>query len=122
MSSHLLSEVEQVCDWLVVIEDGRGVFSGPAVEFLGGAEPTIAVAPEHGDDLELLGRLLAAEGYDVDPDDGRLLIPVADRDARHLAAAINRLAHEHGLVLAELEQRRANLQDRYLSLVEGGIR
>ena len=122
VSSHLLSEIEQVCDWLIVIEDGRGVFSGPAAEFLGGAEPTIAVAPEHGEDVELLGRLLAAEGYDVDPDDGRLLIPVGDRDARHLAAAINRLAHDHGLVLAELEQRRANLQDRYLSLVEGGIR
>ena len=42
--------------------------------------------------------------------------------AGHLAASINRLAHEHGLVLAELEQRRANLQDRYLSLVEGGLR
>ena len=44
------------------------------------------------------------------------------RDATHaLAASINRLAHEHGIVLAGLEQRRTNLEDRYLSLVSGGI-
>ena len=51
-----------------------------------------------------------------------MLVAVNGHDPRHLAASINRLAHEHGLVLAELEQRRANLQDRYLSLVEGGLR
>jgi ABC-2 type transport system ATP-binding protein len=122
VSSHLLSEIEQVCDWLIVIEQGTGVYAGPAAEFVGGAATTIGVAPEHPSDVELLGRLLLAEGHDADVEDGRVLVAVNGHDPRHLAASINRLAHEHGLVLAELEQRRANLQDRYLSLVEGGLR
>ncbi|MET0147105.1 MAG: ATP-binding cassette domain-containing protein [Ilumatobacteraceae bacterium] len=122
VSSHLLSEIEQVCDFLIVIEGGAGVFAGPAAEFVGGAEPTIAVAPEHVRDVELLARLLAAEGFDVERREDRLFVDAGGRDARALAVAVNRLAHEHGLVLAELEQHRANLQDRYLSLVEGGSR
>ena len=122
VSSHLLSEIEQVCDWLVVIEGGAGVYAGPAAEFVGGAAASIAVAPEHPADLELLDQLLRAEGHDVDLDGERVLVAVGERDPRRLAAGINRLAQEHGMVLAELEQRRANLQDRYLSLVEGGLR
>ncbi len=122
VSSHLLGEIEQVCDWLIVIEQGTGVYAGPAAEFVGGAASTIGVAPEYPSDVELLGRLLLAEGHDADVEDGRVLVAVNGHDPRHLAASINRLAHAHGLVLAELEQRRANLQDRYLSLVEGGLR
>lgn len=122
VSSHQLGEVEQVCDWLIVIERGTGVFSGPAADFLGGAEPSVVVAPEHIADLDRLGRLLAAEGYELDWEDDRLVVLIGERDARALAIGINRLAHEHGLVLAALEQRRANLEDRYLSLVQGGIR
>ena len=122
VSSHLLSEIEQVCDWLIVIERGAGVFAGPAVEFAGGASATLTVSPEHATDAEQLGRLLAAEGHDIDVVDGSVLVHLDDRDPRAVGASVNRLAAEHGLVLAELSTRTANLQDRYLSLVEGGIR
>ena len=122
VSSHLLSEIEQVCDWLIVIERGAGVFAGPAIEFAGGASATLTVSPEHAADVAQLGRLLAAEGHDIDVDDGSVLVHLDDRDPRTVGASVNRLAAEHGLVLAELSARTANLQDRYLSLVEGGIR
>jgi ABC-2 type transport system ATP-binding protein len=121
VSSHLLSEVEQVCDWLIVIERGRGVFAGPAADFAGGGQRVVAVAPEHLGDVDLLGRLLAAEGYELERQDQRLLLTVHGDDPRTVAASVDRLAHEHGLALAELEHRRASLQDRYLSLVEGGL-
>ncbi len=45
VSSHLLVEIEQVCDWLIVIERGAGVFAGPAAEFVGGGEPVDRRAP-----------------------------------------------------------------------------
>ncbi|MDQ3737992.1 MAG: ATP-binding cassette domain-containing protein [Actinomycetota bacterium] len=122
VSSHLLSEIEQVCDWLIVIERGAGVYAGGAAEFLGESELSVAIAPEHGADLGRLGQLLAADGYEPERSDDRLLVPVNGRDPHTLAVSLNRLAHEHGLVLAELEQRRANLEDRYLSLVQGGVR
>ena len=34
VSSHVLAELEQVCDWLIVIDGGRLVFQGPAAELL----------------------------------------------------------------------------------------
>ncbi|MDG6107772.1 ATP-binding cassette domain-containing protein [Dactylosporangium aurantiacum] len=36
VSSHLLAEVQQVCDWLVVIGDGRRLYQGPARDLLAG--------------------------------------------------------------------------------------
>src|SRR5207302_5665893 len=35
LSSHLLGELEQVADWLVMIHHGKALFSGPARELLG---------------------------------------------------------------------------------------
>jgi ABC-2 type transport system ATP-binding protein len=122
VSSHLLSEIEQVCDWLVVIERGAGIYAGPAAEFLGGTEPTVGVAPERADDLPVLARLFAADGRELDATPERLLVAVGDDDPRSLAARLNRVAHEHGIVLAELGQRHRNLEDRYLNLVQGGTR
>src|SRR5262249_22894657 len=33
VSSHILSELEQVCDWLIVINEGSLVYQGPARDF-----------------------------------------------------------------------------------------
>jgi ABC-2 type transport system ATP-binding protein len=120
VASHLLGEVEQVCDWLVVIERGAGVYCGPAADFLGGAEPVLVVAPERDADLERLRLVVAAEGLDVELTATQLLVGlVQGRDPRRLAADVNRLAHEHGIVLAELQPRHRNLESRYLDLVQG---
>jgi len=120
VSSHLLGEVEQVCDWLVVIERGAGVYCGPAADFLGGAEPVLVVAPERDADLERLRLVIAAEGLDVELTATQLLVGlVPGRDPRRLSADVNRLAHEHGIVLAELQPRHRNLESRYLDLVQG---
>ena len=120
VSSHLLGEVEQVCDWLVVIERGAGIYCGPAADFLGGAEPVLVVAPERDADLERLRLVIAAEGLDVELTATQLLVGlVPGGDPRRLAADVNRLAHEHGIVLAELQPRHRNLESRYLDLVQG---
>jgi ABC-2 type transport system ATP-binding protein len=120
VSSHLLSEIEQICDWLVVIERGAGVYAGPAGTFLGGGSPSLVVVPERAGDLRRLDRLIAAEGHEVEIAGEQLIVtlPVTD-DLRRAAAGLNRLAHEHGIVLAGLEPRRSNLEDRYLDLVQG---
>src|SRR4029077_2067686 len=34
VSSHMLSELEQICDWLVLIDTGRSVYQDPAAAFL----------------------------------------------------------------------------------------
>ncbi len=122
VSSHVLAEVEQVCNWLVMIDHGRLVFEGPASELLDHAVTHLAMAPEHRSDLARLHHLLTAHGHHVEAEDSQLVVDVGGDDHRRLAAAVNRAAFEAGLVLAELRPVRTNLEDRYLSMVTGGDR
>jgi ABC-2 type transport system ATP-binding protein len=125
VSSHLLGEVEQICDHLVVIEDGAGVYSGPTTGFVGTGERLLLVVPEADDDLDELCRLLAADRFDAQVEHGahRVVVPLEpDDDQRHAAADVNRLAHAHGIVLAGLGVQEERLEDRYLALVAGGDR
>jgi ABC-2 type transport system ATP-binding protein len=123
VSSHVLAELEQVCDWLIVIDGGRLVFQGPADELLDGSGASLVVAPEYPDDLERLRGMLATAGHDSRPGHDHLEIAVNGADPRGLAAAVNRAAGDGGVVLAELRVVRTSLEDRYLTLVnEGGER
>jgi ABC-2 type transport system ATP-binding protein len=123
VSSHVLTEVEQVCDWLIVVESGRLVFQGPAGELLDGSDSRLVVAPEHPGDLDRLRGLLVAAGHDGRPAGDHLELTLNGSPPRELAAAINRAAAAGGVVLAELRVTRTSLEDRYLTMVnEGGDR
>ena len=39
VSSHILSELEQVCDWLIVIDQGSLVYQGPTQDSSAAPEP-----------------------------------------------------------------------------------
>jgi len=120
VSSHDLSELEQVCDWLIVIDAGRLVFEGPASELLDRGGANLAVAPEHPGDLERLRGLLTAAGHDSRAAGDPLAVAINGHDPRGLAAALNRAAGEGGIVLAELRVTGASLEDRYLTMVKNG--
>ena len=122
VSSHVLAELEQVCDWLIVIDGGRLVFQGPAAELLDRAGASLVVAPEHPDDLERLHGLLAAAGHASQPRPDHLEIALDGADPRGLAATLNRAAGGGGIVLAELRVAGASLEDRYLTMVNGSDR
>jgi ABC-2 type transport system ATP-binding protein len=120
VSSHVLAELEQVCDWLIVIDGGRLVFQGPAGELLDGSGANLVVAPEYPDDIERLRGLLATAGHDSRPGDDHLQIAVNGADPRGLAADVNRAAGTGGIVLAELRVARTSLEERYLTMVNEG--
>jgi len=122
VSSHVLAELEQVSDWLIVIDGGRLVFQGPAGELPDHSGASIVVAPEQPDDLDRLRGLLAAAGHDSQTAGERLRIAVGGADPRDLAAALNRAAGSGGIVLAELHLTRTSLEDRYLTMTIGGDR
>ena len=117
VSSHDLSELEQLCDWLVMIESGRSVYQGPASEFLHGTDNGLGVRPEHGWDVDELALALTADGHAVNLVDGRLVVRSDARSGDDLAADVNRTAHRAGIVLVELSPVRSSLEDRYLALV-----
>ena len=122
VSSHILSELEQVCDWLIVIDRGALLYQGPAAGFMGAASPTLAVASEHDSDSGRLADIVRAQGLVAQPEGDRLIVHLHGADARGTAVAINKAAAEAGVVLVELHARRLTLESQYLSILEGNDR
>jgi ABC-2 type transport system ATP-binding protein len=122
VSSHDLSELEQVCDWLVLIDTGRSLYQGPTRELLTGATRGLAVVPRRPDDSRPLRDLLVACGHQVEAQAERLVVSVNGADVGDLAASVNQTAFDAGMVLVELSPMRTTLEDRYLSMVQGGAR
>ncbi|HEX9994975.1 MAG TPA: ABC transporter ATP-binding protein [Acidimicrobiales bacterium] len=121
VSSHVLSELEQACDWLLVIDAGRLVYGGPA-DGLRSAGPEIVLGPADGADLLRLADVVSGAGVDAGRQGDHLVVVVDGHDPHRLAASLNRAAASSGIVLAELHVRRPTLESRYLDLVRGGRR
>ncbi len=119
VSSHVLGELQQVCDWLLVIEAGRLRFAGPADELLGDRVDLRAVPEDPRDAARLLEPLRDA-GFATTLDAGAVHVEAAQGDLLAVGASVNRLAAEHGIVLAEISPLRTSLEARYLDLVNGG--
>lgn len=124
VSSHILSELEQACDWLIVIDEGSLLYEGPADGYLAQAGTVVVVAAEHRADVDRLATLARAEGLDAVIDGDEIVVPVEleTGDPRALAVTLNRIAFEDGIVLAELRVRRPTLESHYLATVEGDHR
>jgi ABC-2 type transport system ATP-binding protein len=90
VSSHLLSELEQIADWLLVIDHGRAVYQGTTAELTSGTPPTIVLQPDRVEDVE------------------------------RLVAVVEDAAADAGLVLRDVAVKRPALESRYLAIVEGG--
>jgi ABC-2 type transport system ATP-binding protein len=118
VSSHILSELEQVCDWLIVIDRGSLVYQGPTDGFLGETSTVISLAPEHPGDLARLTAIARAVGHEPRPEGDELVVPVPNGDAREVALALNRAAIAQDIVLADLHVRRPSLESQYLAVVE----
>jgi ABC-2 type transport system ATP-binding protein len=122
VSSHDLSELEQVCDWLVLIDTGRSLYQGPTSRLLDGVVHGLAVATACADDRAGLHSVLCGAGYSVAADGERLIVAIDGSDVAVVAAEVNRVAFDAGLVLTELSPLRTTLEDRYLAMVDGGSR
>jgi ABC-2 type transport system ATP-binding protein len=122
VSSHLLSEVEQVCDWLIVIDHGALRYQGPADGFLAEVTPVLSLAPERLDDLDRLAALVRTAGFDADRDRTELTVRLDHDDPRSAAVALNKEAINAGITLAELHVKHPSLESHYLATLQGGDR
>lgn len=113
VSSHLLAEVQEIADDLVVIRAGRRLYAGPTAGLLAETQPTQTVRPEHPRDLERLANLLAGLGLVGEPSAAGLRI---DALGDHTAASINRAAAERGITLAELHAEQPDLEAAFLAM------
>jgi len=121
VSSHQLGEVQQVCDWLVVIDQGRLLFQGPTGQLMAGRGGVLVTGCQPAADLPRLGAILARRGLPCTPTGDRLYADLAGiADIDEMVAEISRTASAEKLTLIELTVTKANLEDRYLNLIPGG--
>jgi ABC-2 type transport system ATP-binding protein len=120
VSSHALVELEQVCDWFVIIDHGMVRFQGRAGDLLGEGSSGLIVMTEHESDIQRLRDMLAAQGRSVQLEDDSLRVELNGLDPRAMAAEVSRVAASQGVALIELHTERITLEERYLSMVNGG--
>jgi ABC-2 type transport system ATP-binding protein len=113
LNSHLLSEVERVCDRVAIVDRGRVVAEGPLSEVLGGRETRIRV---EGLVRDALDRALAGFGQ-ATFDGSELVVTDLDDDrVPDLVAALVAL----GARVHEVRSGRESLEERFLELVGRG--
>ncbi|GAA0721241.1 ABC transporter ATP-binding protein [Dactylosporangium roseum] len=114
ISSHILAEIQQVCDSVTIISRGRTVAAGPVSEVLAVADRgTYRVRV---DDHHRAARLLADAGADVTVAGDHIVV----RDLAD-AAWVTRALGLHDFWVRELTPV-AQLEDAFLSLTGGGPR
>jgi ABC-2 type transport system ATP-binding protein len=107
VSSHLMSEMAQTADHLVIIGRGRLLADLPTAELTGARRDVLLRSPRAAE----LAELITAKGGTVAPqDDGALVVTGLD------AAAIGDLAAGRGIAVHALVPRQASLEDAYLDL------
>jgi ABC-2 type transport system ATP-binding protein len=116
VSTHLLPDVERVCDHIVIFRAGQVLAQGPLEELLRGVSEGLLVRVI-GDRGAFL-RGLQVEGLSARPLDGEILVQ-AEGDAAY--DAILKRAAETGVQLRRLERQDRSLEDLFLELyAEGG--
>lgn len=116
VSSHQLSELEQIADWVIMINQGTLKYQGKMDPLLGNSGSTV-VSPERPEDLARLIQALAKAGFEpVTAGAGEVEITLGEKTA----ADVNRLAGSMGIVLAELHTRQSTLEDVYFSMTDRG--
>ena len=113
VSSHLLAEMEQTADRVVIVGAGRLVREGSITELRSGAQGSGAVvvrSPEAGRLAEVLG----AAGFTVAPsEDGRVSVTGTTPDA------VGAQAFRAGVELHELRTETSGLEELYFRLTAG---
>ncbi|WP_152366117.1 ABC transporter ATP-binding protein [Microlunatus speluncae] len=114
ISSHVLSEVQQIVDQVIMIKEGRLVGAGTMIELTGRLLPAVevrtpvaarlieVVTAEHGSDPQLELR--------PGPTPDRLTLRGLDNER------LARLALRHGLLITELTSRPPSLEQLFLDL------
>jgi ABC-2 type transport system ATP-binding protein len=118
VSSHLISEIEQICDYVVMIRAGKLVHQGTVAELQAGQRPDCLVAAEHEEDTQQLAKLLEEAGCTVTIRAGEATIEVEASDRS--AADLNRLAADNGITLRQLAERTRSLERAFFALTGTG--
>lgn len=111
LSSHLLDEVEKICDEVAIVDRGKVVVQGPIAELAADTKQTILVATNDDEQARaLLSEHLAVESVTGEPNGLRITLRMdaGDDISRRLVLA--------GLAIRRFEPARISLEQRFLEI------
>lgn len=120
MSTHILNDVERVCDRVGILDHGRLVTEAPMDELLAShARPILELDPEPDQDAAVaaLAATVRAQAWTRDVRVEHGLIRVFVTHAERAAAEVLPLVVTSGVRLARFERVRPTLEDVFLALV-----
>lgn len=114
ISSHLLSEVQQTVDDVIIISHGKLVHRGELSSLDVSDSKQVQV---NADDRERLAEVIRSAGFEVTNLRSGVLVENAE------AAVVGRIAFDAGIALTALSQKRTGLEESFLTLVgeEGAL-
>lgn len=115
VSSHLLSEIEIISQYIVMLRKGEVVFTGSIEDLLFNQKPLIIVSTLDSKDLEKIAEIARSEGHNVTIRSGEAHI----EGPHDWAPVLNRKAFEAGITLAKLAPTLPNLEETFFEMTGG---
>ena len=119
LSSHLLHEVELICDAVVIIDQGKHLYTGPVDSLLQGEKELIRVVVD--DEKAAAEVIKESEGLHLLESSGskdNAVLTVSSK--RGGAPSVAKALVEGGIALRELSPIRRSLEEFFLKLTAGG--
>ena len=112
VSSHLLSELELISEYLVMLRKGEVVFAGPIQELFDQQQPFMIVKTEREEDLQKIIEIAQNAGHKAHKRDGTAHI----EGPAEWAGVLNKLAFESGILITQLSPQVPNLEETFFEL------
>jgi ABC-2 type transport system ATP-binding protein len=113
VSSHLLAEMSNTADRLVVIGRGKLIASTTVTEFVGRADAVRVRSPQ----LDMLRTVLTEAGIEVDDDETATALLVRGAACE----VVGDLAARNGITVHELTSQQTSLEDAYMKLTDDAV-
>src|SRR4051812_15020632 len=115
LSSHLLDEVEKICDAVAIVDHGRVVMQGSLAELTRSPDTILVASREEVRTQAVLATHRGVRSATRTPDGVLVTLrPGLELTVEDAAADINRRLVEAGLAVHRLEVRRTSLEERFL--------
>jgi ABC-2 type transport system ATP-binding protein len=116
LSSHLLDEVEKICDEVAIVDRGRVVMQGSIAELAAGGEQSILIVTSDDERaLTILAEHRAVASASPAPGGIRVRVQT-DTDAEGAADDVGRRIVLAGLAIRRFEPARMSLERRFLEI------
>lgn len=112
VSSHLLSELELISEYLVMLRLGEVVFAGPIQDLFDQQQPFMLVKTQDAGDLSKIITIAQDAGHKSHIRDGIAHI----EGPADWAGTLNKLAFEAGIVLTQLSPQLPNLEETFFEM------